>query len=53
MKGASILAIVTVLAFASLALTSCDNRSQLEKDIDKAATDVEGAAKDAQKSLGL
>jgi len=53
MKRTSILAAVIILAFANLALTSCDNRSQLEKGIDKAASDAQGAAADAQKKLGL
>jgi hypothetical protein len=35
------------------AAVGCDNRSQLEKDADKAAKELNKAAGDAQKKLGL
>ena len=37
----SLLALVVLIG----ALTGCDNRSQLEKDVDKAASDVKKALK--------
>ncbi len=45
MKKYSVIAFVFVLAVAMATAIGCDNRSQLEKDADKAAKKLEGALK--------
>ena len=57
MKGAIMnknVVLASILALVALnSLIGCDNRSQLQKDIDKAASSAEDAANDAQKKLGM
>jgi len=53
MKKTTLFCALLAVAFLSAAIIGCDNRSQMEKDMDKAADNVEKAATDTQKQLGL
>lgn len=52
MKKNVIFTMILALTVMGAAI-GCDNRSQLEKDADKAAKELNKAAGDAQKKLGL
>ena len=53
MKKTQLLLALLLLVSAAAVLMSCDNLSDLEKSIDKAASDAKGAVRDAEKKLGF
>ena len=53
MKKSNILFLTIIVAFLGMTIASCNNRSQMEKDLDKAAGKVDKAATNTKKDLGL
>ena len=51
MRKVNLLAIVALITTVSVMAMGCDNRSQLEKDADKAAASMEKAAGEVQKKM--
>ena len=44
---------MVVILAVTVGMIGCDNRSQTEKDIDKAAAQMKSGVQDAQKKMGL